>query len=216
LRHVEERSEDLSQARPEFGHATNVLCLVGRRQWSRGLFLDRRAFLVSYDPTQDDQRGTVLEGLLQAIVPVCVGINLEYFFSHVDPTGFGCGTKLPHNISCLLGVMDGARSDLRTGLPWQMVEIHEAIRLQFVIETTPEILNRIFADNPEIDRLARGGWMHVASLDPGDRALYRYRDGTFNRQAKVGPPPPTVAASVEWYRGRRDHLGFASIVPGVR
>jgi uncharacterized protein YbcC (UPF0753/DUF2309 family) len=216
LRHVEARSEDLSQTRPEFGHATNVLCLVGRRQWSRGLFLDRRAFLVSYDPTQDDEQGTVLERLLQAVVPVSVGINLEYFFSYVDPTGYGCGTKLPHNISCLLGVMDGARSDLRSGLPWQMLEIHEAIRLQFVIETTPAILERIFADNPEIDQLVRGGWMHVASLDPDDRALYRYRDGAFSRQVTVGSSLPTVAASVEWYRGRRDHLGFASIVPGGR
>ena len=47
----------------------------------------------------------------------------------MDNTGYGCGTKLPHNIAALLGVMDGATSDLRTGLPWQMVEIHEPMRL---------------------------------------------------------------------------------------
>ena len=29
--------------------------------------------------------------------------------------------------------MDGAQSDLRTGLPWQMVEIHEPVRLQFTV-----------------------------------------------------------------------------------
>ena len=29
--------------------------------------------------------------------------------------------------------MDGAASDLRTGLPWQMVEIHEPVRLLFVV-----------------------------------------------------------------------------------
>ena len=55
LRHVEGRAEDLSQTRPEYGHATNALCFVGRREWSRGLFLDRRAFLTSYDPRQDDE-----------------------------------------------------------------------------------------------------------------------------------------------------------------
>ncbi|MCA9190006.1 MAG: DUF2309 family protein, partial [Planctomycetales bacterium] len=48
LKHVEGRSEDLSQARPEYNHATNALCLVGHRWWSRNLFLDRRAFLQSY------------------------------------------------------------------------------------------------------------------------------------------------------------------------
>ena len=35
--------------------------------------------------------------------------------------------------------MDGAASDLRPGLPWQMVEIHEPMRILFVVETTPEV-----------------------------------------------------------------------------
>ena len=139
-RHVEGRAEDLAQTRPEYGHATNAICIVGRRSRTRGLFLDRRAFLTSYDPTQDDAESTILTGLLRAVFPVCAGINLEYYFSYVDPTGYGCGTKLPHNITSLLGVMDGAASDLRTGLPWQMVEIHEPVRLLFVIETTPEAM----------------------------------------------------------------------------
>ena len=60
LRHVVERSKDFSQARPELGHATNAAALVGRRSMSQGVFLDRRAFLVSYDPTQDPS-GAVLE-----------------------------------------------------------------------------------------------------------------------------------------------------------
>lgn len=59
LRHVEGRAEDLSQVRPEYGHATNALCFVGCREWSRGLYLDRRAFLQSYDPEQDDENSTM-------------------------------------------------------------------------------------------------------------------------------------------------------------
>src|SRR5262249_51685941 len=31
LRHVEERSEHLAQPRPEYGHCTNAVCIVGRR-----------------------------------------------------------------------------------------------------------------------------------------------------------------------------------------
>ena len=53
LRHVEERSEHLAEPRPEYGHCTNAVCIVGRRSLTRGLFLDRRAFLVSYDADQD-------------------------------------------------------------------------------------------------------------------------------------------------------------------
>src|SRR5213079_2719749 len=106
--HVEGRAEDLAQVRPEWGHATNALCIVGRRSRTRGLFLDRRAFLNSYDPTQDDSDYTILTRTLQAAVPVCAGISLEYYFSYVDPAGWGCGTKLPHNVASLLGVMNGA------------------------------------------------------------------------------------------------------------
>ncbi len=95
LEHVEERSEDLSQVRPEYNHATNALCLVGQRDWSRGLFLDRRAFLASYDPSIDDANGKIVERILQAAIPVCGGISLEYYFSTVDPEGYGCGSKLP-------------------------------------------------------------------------------------------------------------------------
>src|SRR5262249_45445030 len=125
-RHVEARAADLAQTRPELGHATNALSIVARRKWTRGLFLDRRAFLTSYDPTKA-MAEAVLERTLQAFFPVCGGINLEYYFPHVDSYGYGCATKLPHNVTALLGVMDGAASDLRTGLPWQMVEIHEPV-----------------------------------------------------------------------------------------
>src|SRR5207249_7877069 len=116
LAHVEGRAADLAQPRPEYGHATNAFCIIGRRARTRGLFLDRRAFLVSYDPVRDDD-GAILERIMAAAVPVVAGISLAYYFGYVDPAGYGCGTKLPHNVTSLLGVRDGPQSDLRTGLP---------------------------------------------------------------------------------------------------
>ena len=209
--HVEERAEDLAQVRPEFGHCTNAITIVGRREWTRGLFLDRRAFLTSYDPTQDDADHTILTRILQAVFPVCAGINLEYYFSNVDNVGFGCGTKLPHNLASLLGVMDGAASDLRTGLPWQMVEIHEPVRSLFVIETTPEAMLRIMDRNQGIGRLCRNGWVLLAVIDPETRALSVFEDGTFRPYRPQASVLPKAASSVDWYRGWRDHLEFAEI-----
>lgn len=210
-RHMEGRAEDLSQVRPEWGHATNALCIVGRRERTRGLFLDRRAFLNSYDPTRDDANATVLTRTLQAVFPVCGGINLEYYFSYVDNIGYGCGTKLPHNITSLLGVMDGAGSDLRTGLPWQMVEIHEPVRLLVIIETWPEVILNILQNHPALGQLVRNEWIMLAILGPHSPSLQMYRDGIFypyEPQARELPQAPT---SVDWYRGWRDHLEFASI-----
>ncbi len=209
--HVDDRAADFAQVRPELGHATNALCVVGRRERSRGLFLDRRAFLVSYDSAQDDAEQSILTRILAAAVPVCAGINLEYYFCRVAPAGWGCGTKLPHNITALVGVMDGAASDLRTGLPWQMVEIHEPMRLLFVVETTPDALLRLMDRNEGIGRLVRNGWVQLAALDPGSARIELFEGGAFFPYRPQADRLPAVASSVDWYRGWRDYLEFAEI-----
>lgn len=209
--HVENRGEDLAQVRPELGHATNALCVIGRRERTRGLFLDRRAFLVSYDPAQDDEERTILARVLAAAVPVCAGINLEYYFSRVDPTGWGCGTKLPHNITSLVGVMDGAASDLRTGLPWQMVEIHEPVRLLIVVETTPDALVRLMTRDRALQRLVHNGWVRLAVLDPHSPRVELFERVKFFPYRPVADCLPSAASSLDWYRGWRDHLEFAEV-----
>jgi hypothetical protein len=211
LRHVEARAEDLSQTRPEYGHATNAVCVVGRRALTRRLFCDRRAFLASYDPAQDDPEHSILARILSAVIPVCAGISLEYYFSFVDPGGYGCGTKLPHNLTSLLGVMDGAASDMRPGLPWQMVEIHEPMRLLFVIESTPEAMLSIMDRNAVIGRLCRNQWVQVATIDPCGSSLFLFRNGAFEPYAPESRELPAAPSSSDWYRGWRDHLGYAVV-----
>ncbi len=209
LAHVEARSEDLAQPRPECGHATNAVCVVGRRSRTRGLFLDRRAFLVSYDPTRDDGEATTLARLLAQVVPVVAGINLEYLFSYVDPAGYGCATKLPHNITGMLGVMDGASSDLRTGLPWQMVEIHEPMRLLVVVEAPPTALSSILAANPALGRLAHNFWIQLAALDPDSGAISELGPDGFSPYRPERGSLPQVRRSLDWYKGEIDHLPAA-------
>jgi hypothetical protein len=213
LAHVETRSEDLAQTRPEYGHATNAFCLVGRRSRTRGLFLDRRAFLVSYDPAADDEEASILGRTLEAVVPVVAGISLEYYFAEVDPTGYGCGTKLPHNVTALLGVMDGHASDLRTGLPRQMVEIHEPVRLTLLVECRPGTLARLVAASALLDRLVSNRWIVAAALDPGSGEIHEWRAGRFVKHVIQDRIGPEAATSADWYQGKREFLGFARIRP---
>jgi hypothetical protein len=210
LWHVQERSEHLAEPRPEYGHCTNAVCIVGRREVTRGLFLDRRAFLVSYDPMQDpaDQH---LAALLAAAIPVCAGISLEYYFSFVDNEGYGCGTKLPHNITGLVGVMNGHASDLRTGLPWQMVEIHEPVRNLFNIETTPERLMGVINANPLLRQFVENRWIRLSTLDPDSGAIHVLRNGNFEPASPWTEEIPQVRSSAEWYQGTRAHLPIAEI-----
>ena len=212
--HVEERAEDLAQTRPELGHATNAITIVGRREWTRGLYLDRRAFLTSYDPTQDDAQGSILLGLLSAVVPVCAGINLEYYFSNVDNVGFGAGTKLPHNLASLLGVMDGRRGE-RPGGPgspgrWSRSTC-EPVRSLFILETTAEIMQGIIERDEMIGRHCKNGWVILTLIHPETREIRVYRDGRFVPYQPQATVLPRAASSVEWYRGWRDHLEFAEI-----
>jgi uncharacterized protein YbcC (UPF0753/DUF2309 family) len=212
LRHVQERSEHIGEPRPEYGHCTNAVCIVGRREITRGLFLDRRSFLVSYDATKDPT-DEGLARVLGAVTPVCSGINLEYYFSTVDNERYGCGTKLPHNITGLVGVMNGCQGDLRTGLPLQTVEIHEPVRILFVVETTPSRVLATMMANPQLQEILGNQWIRLATIDPVSSKIHVYRDGEFEPLQGDDEPLPVAASSREWYAGKREHLPMARIRP---
>jgi uncharacterized protein YbcC (UPF0753/DUF2309 family) len=179
LRHVRARTLDWAQVRPEWGHATNAALIIGRRELTRGVFLDRRAFLQSYDPTQDPT-GSVLDGIMPAFIPVAAGINLEAYFSAVDNGAFGGGTKPLQNVTGLIGVMQGALSDLQTGLPLQSVTIHEPVRLHVIVDTLPEKIAPIIQRYESLRAMFNNHWAHLISWNADAGAFLRYRsDGTW-------------------------------------
>ena len=211
FRHVLGRRHDFSQARPELGHATNASAFIGRRAATRGAFFDRRMFLISYDSAIDPE-GTVLEPLLLANGPVGAGISLEYYFSTVNNERYGCGTKVMHNVAGLFGVMDGAASDLRTGLPRQMIEIHEAMRLLVIVEHRLDVLTAIYQRQPPLQELIGNGWIQLAAKDPDSEAIHRFVPGA-GWVAWQAPESelPRVRASTDWVRGQREPLPPALI-----
>jgi uncharacterized protein YbcC (UPF0753/DUF2309 family) len=214
LRHVEARASHLAEPRPEYGHCTNAMCIVGRRSLTRGLFLDRRAFLVSYDPDHDPT-DSVLDRLMAIAGPVGAGINLEYYFSIVDPERFGAGTKLPHNICGYLGVLNGTSGDLRTGLPLQMTEIHEPMRLLVIVEATPQALLDLAGRQPIVAELVTGGWIQLVSLDPDSGQMRVFEDGVFIPYTDEPAPLPEAETSVQYYAKSREFLPPARIVAGL-
>ena len=175
---VKKRAFSLFEPRPEYNHATNALCIVSRKSTLKGLFFDRRAFLNSYD-YRTDLEGKSLTRILSAAIPVCGGINLEYYFSRMDPDKLGAGTKLPHNVMGLIGVANGADGDLRTGLPYQMVEIHDPIRLLMVVEQVPELVNKVITASPTLLEWVNNSWVHVVVLDPNSGQFLRWVNEKF-------------------------------------
>ena len=213
-KHVTGRANDFSQARPELGHATNAAAFFGRRSLSRGAFFDRRAFLISYDPTQDPE-GEVLERHLVINGAVGAGISLEYYFSTANNERYGCGTNVMHNAAGLLGVLEGASSDLRTGLPRQMIEVHEAMRLLVVAEHKTEVLTAICQRQPAVQELVKNAWVQLCAIDPDSGAIHRFVPGAGWVAWTPEGAPPTVARSTDWFRGEREPLPPALIEKAV-
>lgn len=187
---VKLRSVSLFEPRPELNHATNTLCIVGRRGLTDHLFLDRRAFLNSYDYNNDPE-GKYLFNILKAATPVCGGINLEYYFSRVDNQRLGAGTKLPHNVMGLISVANGADGDLRTGLPWQMVEVHDPLRLLIIVEQKPDIVHRVISQNVETYEWYQNGWVNLVVLDPDSGQFFRFNKNAFEWYTPIETTLPT-------------------------
>ncbi|MGH7409547.1 MAG: putative inorganic carbon transporter subunit DabA, partial [Candidatus Methylomirabilis sp.] len=178
LRHVQSRALDWAQVYPEWGHAMCAVMLIGRRELSRGLFLDRRTYLQSYDPDQDPD-GAILEEIMAAFIPVVRGINLDYYFSYIDSgiNGvFGAGTKAIHNVVGLIGVMQGAGSDLKPGLPAQGVApLHEPMRAHIIVESPPAKVTSIVERYKVLENLFKNQWAHLVAWDPQTRQFMRYQ-----------------------------------------
>lgn len=175
---IRTRSVSLFEPRPELNHATNTLCIVGRRKLTKDLFLDRRAFLNSYDYTIDPE-GKLLYNVMRPLGPVCGGINLEYLFSRVDNQKLGAGTKLPHNVMGLFGVANGIDGDLRPGLPSQMIEVHDPVRLLIIVEHFPEVVLDTIQRAPEVYEWFINEWVNLVAVNPETMELFAFKDGKF-------------------------------------
>ena len=91
--------------------------------------------------------------------------------------------------------MDGTGSDLRTGLPKQMIEIHEAMRLQVIVEASIEVLTRIYQRQPPLQELIGNGWLLLSAKDPTVRAFM------CSHLAKASNPGVETSQRCPWWQG---------------
>lgn len=191
-KNVLSRSVSLFEPRPELNHATNALCIIGNRYLTKNVFLDRRAFTNSYD-YRIDADGKILVNIMKPIGPVCGGINLEYFFSRVDNQKLGAGTKLPHNVMGLFGVANGFDGDLRPGLPSQMIEVHDPVRLLVIVEHFPEVVLKTIQSVDAMYEWFINEWVHLIAMNPETKELSVFKDGRFTSYIPLQKTTPSVS-----------------------
>jgi uncharacterized protein YbcC (UPF0753/DUF2309 family) len=177
-RHVATRSSDWAQVYPEWGLAGNAAFIVAPRALTRGVDLQRRTFLHSYEADVDPD-GSALETILTAPLVVAQWINCQYYFSTVAPQVFGAGTKTIHNVVGTVGVIAGHTGDLQLGLPWQSVcdgerLLHEPLRLLAVVQAPLERIDMIVNRNPVLQQLFGNDWVAVAAREHPDEPWQRW------------------------------------------
>jgi uncharacterized protein YbcC (UPF0753/DUF2309 family) len=176
--HMHARSMDWANVRPEWGLSSNAAIILGRRTLTYGIDLGGRVFLQSYDPGADAQ-GATLEALMMAPLVVAQWINMEYYFSAVDPRCYGSGSKVTHNVVSGVGVMHGSHSDLQTGLPLQSVNdgnrhYHEPMRLLAIIEAPTSRISSTIQKHTLLQHLLHNQWINLVAVDPATQAFHRY------------------------------------------
>ena len=181
FRHVERRSADLAQVRPEWGLSSNAAFIVAHRSVTRRLDLGGRVFLHSYDWRRDPS-GKVLEVIMTAPLIVGEWINMEHYFSTVDNRVYGSDTKVIHNVVGGFAVMLGSGGDLQTGLPRQTVmkgeeRYHDPLRLLAVIEAPTYLIEKNIRNHHILQHLFDNRWVNLVALDPGTGAFRRYLPG---------------------------------------
>jgi uncharacterized protein YbcC (UPF0753/DUF2309 family) len=79
----------------------------------------------------------------------------------------------------LIGVANSSDGDLRPGLPVQMIEVHDPVRLLIVVEHYPEIVLKSIQSAPEIYEWYINEWVHIVAVHPDTHHFYYFKDGSF-------------------------------------
>ena len=103
----------------------------------------------------------------------------------MDNYKLGAGTKLPHNVMGLIGVANSSDGDLRPGLPLQMIEVHDPVRLLIIVEHSPNMVLKAVQSTPEIYEWYINEWVHLIALDPVENKFYYFKDGAFSEYDPV-------------------------------
>lgn len=172
------RSSNWAEVRPEWGLARNAGFIIGPRRLTQESNLEGRCFLHSYE-WQEDRDGKILETILTAPMVVAEWINTQYFFSSWDQKTYGSGSKITHNITGKIGIIQGNSSDLKQGLPLQSVNktddspYHEPLRLQVIAHAPRERIDTIIEKQSVLQNLFFHQWVILVALDPENGKFYR-------------------------------------------
>jgi hypothetical protein len=98
--------------------------------------------------------------------------------------------------------------DLRTGLPSQMIEVHEPARLLIVIEQRTDSIDLAFAKLGGLKEWLDNEWVRLVACDPQTRAL-----SLFNKSGWQAVSLPSAIAAPSAKRSEKIIVGQTKTIP---
>jgi hypothetical protein len=92
----------------------------------------------------------------------------------------------------LIGVANGTDGDLRPGLPSQMIEVHDPIRLMVIVEHNPDVVLKTIQILPATYEWFINDWVHLVVIDPNTKELCLFKDGGFKKYTPLKNAVPTI------------------------
>lgn len=178
---IQQRSEDWSQVRPEWGLANNASFFIGPRSLTYQLNLQGRTFLHDYH-WRKDLDANVLHSIMTAPMIVTNWINMQYNASVTDNLKFGSGNKVLHNVvGGNIGVFEGNGGDLRIGLSKQSLHdgdkwMHQPLRLSVFIAAPKEAIEKVISQSEEVRDLVNHNWLYILQVCDQTKSVYQYTD----------------------------------------
>jgi hypothetical protein len=81
----------------------------------------------------------------------------------------------------------------------------------FVVEATPDRLNKAIDANPYFKQLIENRWIRIATIDPVSGRVHVRRAKDYEEFAERLERLPVALSSAEWYSGKAQHLPMAWI-----
>jgi hypothetical protein len=180
-RHTLKRSLDWAESFPENGHAGAAVIYIGKGETG---FADGRAFKIAYDYTKDKD-GEKLKRRIIEMGKIAEGIIFEYYYSRIDPHGpLSGGNKVTSNVVGEAFIRSGINTDIKVGLPWQMVAKHIPLRPHYVIEAPVLKINQLLIDE-KVFTTFKNSWNILIVKDPETNIIYKFNpeNGNFEEMS---------------------------------
>ncbi|HCW08578.1 MAG TPA: DUF2309 domain-containing protein, partial [Cytophagales bacterium] len=106
----------------------------------------------------------------------------------------------------LFGVANGIDGDLRPGLPRQMIEVHDPIRLMMVVEHFPEVVLSTIQKDQSTYHWFNNEWINLVVINPETHEIFRFREGCFKEYQPLVNQLPTITNTEALIETSADNL----------